>query len=156
MREIKFRGKREITNKKGIYKGNDLWVYGNLTKHLLSKTVITDLEGKDISSYEYKIQVYGTLNLNKQPKKYTTATYIVDDRTIGQFTGLVDACGDEIYEGDILQDDDNDLWVVEYNEYDAAFVLGGVGVEENFSNLKSTWMTIIGNIYDNPELLEKE
>lgn len=79
-----------------------------------------------------------------------------DDRVIFmQCTGLKDKNGNLIYEGDIISDDyDNTL--VEWSETNCQFLV----VEENdgiktcytFEQLQS--LEIIGNIYENPELIE--
>lgn len=69
-------------------------------------------------------------------------------------SGLLDGAGREIYDGDILQDEDGYLWTVSYNEEDAMFQLSDATVAENFGNVSSKWFMIIGNINENKELLE--
>ena len=76
-----------------------------------------------------------------------------DNGDICQYTGLKDKNGTEIYEGDML-DYDGDLWQVEYLEEDGMFALISEGIVENFSNMNSKWFEVIGNIHENPELLE--
>ena len=84
----------------------------------------------------------------------------IDPETIGQFTGLYDAHGKEIYEGDILKwKADNLLYAVIFNwgmfyasvevcnqETYGGFPLHALA-EENGKDIE-----IVGNIYDNPEL----
>ena len=71
-----------------------------------------------------------------------------------QFTGKQDKNGKEIWEGDIIEFDrqewggDDNIHVVTWDERDGAFCYGG-GVGHGDMN----WRKVIGNIYENPELL---
>lgn len=81
--------------------------------------------------------------------------------SMGEFTGLKDKNGREIYEGDILlfNNSINDgKWkcVVEYREGSFVCVYQNDKVYNHFDSWnvpKVTW-EVIGNIYGNPELLE--
>lgn len=77
-----------------------------------------------------------------------------------QYTGLKDKNGKEIYEGDVIRQS-SDLCIIEYcvGGFDCQMLVelknGGTlrGSVYNFSFLSEKYCEIIGNIYENPELL---
>lgn len=86
----------------------------------------------------------------------------------GQFcTGLKDKNGKLIYEGDIVKNNQNSLYSVEFEEFQhqTKFCLKRVEIPNYYPHI-STWQGIgykdqndyevIGNIYENKELLESE
>lgn len=79
--------------------------------------------------------------------------YKVDPSTIGQFTGLTDRNGVKIFEGDIVRY--GQRGVVEYNSGSAQFTLNFTdSTYEGFDNIPFCDCEVLGNICDNPELLE--
>lgn len=77
----------------------------------------------------------------------------VDPESVGQFTGLTDMNGQKIFEGDIISGYDNN-YVCEWDEGNVEFtVFDG---KESFGIAYADYMhmEVIGNIHDNPELLE--
>ena len=105
--------------------GDCTWVYGSL---------IRDAEGRP------RIQE------NMGAFLFTTCL----KGTEGQFTGVKDSCGNDIYEGDILDHDDAvDLCCVVYIECEF--------YAEDFDKLGydlCATCTVIGNIHENPELFK--
>ena len=77
--------------------------------------------------------------------------YEVDEETVGQFTGLYDTNGKAVYEGDILRQGDG---IITVTWYDGGFC--DLVCNEIISNLDVEDSQVIGNIHDNPELLNQK
>lgn len=75
------------------------------------------------------------------------------DFKLMQYTGLKDKNGEEIYEGDIVKDVNDEYYEIKFD--DGCFIVIHDGnVIEPLSEVAQD-IEIIGNIYENPELLEK-
>ena len=91
----------------------------------------------------------------------TLGMHQVDPYTVGQYTGLKDKNGKRIFEGDIakvLQGKDKDIAYVGFEN--GAFMLypktGNIYERTLWEYWYNDWdVEVIGNITDNPELLEK-
>jgi len=75
----------------------------------------------------------------------------VDQDSIGEFTGLKDKNGKEIYEGDIVNTNNETPFIVKYDNTCCAFLWGDYYFEDRVEERK---VKIIGNIYENPELIK--
>ena len=135
MREIKFRGKRI---------DNGEWVYGY---YFIEERDIEDgIIWRDIPQIQ---QRYG------DHFQY----FDVDLATVGQYTGLHDKNGKEIYEGDIIvgtyKDMGTDTGLVVFKGCGFKVEIPNVGDDELVDwERYSDSIEVIGNIYDNPEMLE--
>jgi uncharacterized phage protein (TIGR01671 family) len=157
-REILFRGKR---------KDNDEWVYGDLIQIPNGRKFIVN------NKFGACIDKDGNF-IN------TEAPFVCEvfPETVGQFTGLCDKNGNKIFEGDILLEEEKEYSLEEYgekvvgthnivaywNEKACGFWVrrtdkpkGKIYVpEEPLCESFAEELKVVGNIYDNPELLEVE
>lgn len=89
-----------------------------------------------------------------QGKKDSFVTWHkVDPDTVGQYTGLTDMQDAKIFEGDIVQFG-GEYGKIEYSENEAMFQVVFEGWLTDFDHLRGTDVVVIGNIHDNPELMD--
>lgn len=88
----------------------------------------------------------------------STECYEIDQTTLCQYTGLTDKNGKKIWENDIVRNEEGDIGVVQWFEEHAAFMIWNKTkncvcylAENDFLKIE-----IVGNEFDNPELLEVE
>ena len=127
MRNIKFRGKTGTTEGKK-------WVYG----------------------YLYKIKSFFSEDYQYFIKNEHLQETSVDEDTIGQYTGLKDKNGKEIYEGDIVYIiPEDETGAIEWDNEMARYIVIYDNIITDFDNWYGEDLEVIGNEFDNPELLEE-
>ncbi len=146
MREILFRGQTRRYGEKVRLNGEKIksnWVYGGIFPQ--------NGEGDFAIIYQ---------------QKPTVEKYPVYADTVGQYTGFTDKDGNKIFEGDIVEftdsDGDTTLYEVFWDGNNGKFAIavsGNRNYVDDFElferNEYFKRFTVIGNIYDNPELLEE-
>lgn len=169
-REIKFRGNR--TDGKG-------WVYGYLVRMKGTSKMLIDRTPSDPKDWVYKDMVFdncliATMQIpNYQGWDYDDCVIFnkVHPESVGQFTGLKDKNGVDIYERDILKCHDGFIYRVWFVKGGFAtnvhvdmfkkdiamkypFPLQPLADEQTVSYIESQ-CEIIGNTFDNPELIKQ-
>ena len=138
MRPIEFRGKCIDTGE---------WVYGFYGKKPREKGHTDEhFEHFIIKASEKEDTTNGTL--------IWFDDYVVNPDTIGQFTGLHDKNGKEVYEGDIIRCKSLIASIV-FGSSEACFYIKIINSYDGYiGNSFLSESEVIGNINDNPELLE--
>ncbi len=135
MREILFRGAQKVDGAKSL-----IWYEGSL---------VIETDGYTREK-EYYIQ-----NEN--------CSYLVNPETVGQYTGLSDKNGKKIFVGDIVKvcrGKDIEKGIIYYDERIGAYAVlyndGNINLLFDIFTSKDSnvYIEVIGNIHDNPELLE--
>lgn len=87
----------------------------------------------------------------------------VDPDTVGQYTGLQDNIGQQIFEGDVLEYEVAGLNGPEISRAEVVWDDGGwyslrLGCvfPDPLADEIASWMRVVGNIHDNPETLKEE
>ena len=118
---------------------------------------IWDVENKEmlkVQELDFEPTFYGG-RIAIRPDQYNDY-FDTEDMILMQYTGLHDKNGKEIYEGDIVGDN-KIKWIVKWNKHRMGFSLYPTTkqlYDEMPINVENKLgFKILGNIYDNPELL---
>ncbi len=167
MRDILFRGKPK--------NNNEFYHFSNVWRDCIKDGFV--IGSLIVAADRYYICV-STIGANKSAINNSTVSMIeVIPDTVGQYTGLTDKNGDEIFEGDILNgfeypfldDEENHNYYAEVCWFNNSPAFGictvknpnstirGIsdGNSDYIEDFKSELWEIIGNIHDNPELLKE-
>ncbi|MDW0113798.1 YopX family protein [Sporosarcina saromensis] len=133
-RAIKFRGKCLITG---------VWKYGDLLQDRGKSAIVTDA------------RIYGE---NGAP--WVKRIFEVESETVGQFINVTDELGAEVFEGDVLAHEDGEWsFIARVTHGGYEWFLEAISPTDTFSfgdfyDDGCVDMKIVGNIYENPEMLE--
>ena len=140
MREILFRGKDTESNK---------WFYGSY--YVTNDTTYCFKEDYDAHPENTKHYIlFDEMTDWGLPNRKFRADVITE--TIGQYTGLTDKNGKKIFEGDIVECFSSDY--VGHPKIDTITVKDMTDYNTMVYLNCSNELKVIGNIYDNPELLK--
>ncbi len=111
--------------------------------------MITGLSKQDLKHKHNVVQV------DNGGVTYLGELLSLSDVKLMQYTGLKDIAGYEIYEGDIVKDvSDGIVGYIEYS--DGGFVIVYDDIMEKLSADESAYLEVVGNIFENPELLGED
>lgn len=134
MREILFRGQQRKKGEKVRLDGSPVessWFYGNGV-----------LQSRGQSSIIYQTEP-------------VFSKHSVYSDTLGQYTGVTDKNGTKIFEGDIVKNSRfNKIEEVRYINKRKRIMFCGINYIVDLEYINEIYYEVIGNIYDNPELLE--
>lgn len=138
MRDILFKAKQIDTGE---------WVEGDLIHYESGEVAILE---QPFSKYGYEAtEISGRT--------------MVDPNTICQYTGLTDKNGNKIWENDVVRykGEYEEIFKIQYYSSMCRFVLvkngAWKGIEMDWGKvLKCSTVEVIGNIFDNPELLKED
>ena len=145
MREILFRAKRA---------DNGEWVEGYYIYHI-KRTICPIGDSVKAEDEQHVIMQDGFSDWN-MPRN--TVFFNIDPENVCQYTGLKDKNGKRIWENDIVSGYFNHKKITGFIKYGSNAVYyiereGSYGIHLDNSE---DWLEVIGNIFDNPELLKGE
>ena len=150
MREILFRGLTAV---------GSMWVRGSLLIDERNNSYIGILLHSEDTSHSITC---GRTNGKTMNRFIGTGFAMVNPETVGQWTGLVDKNGVQIFEGDIVKFDDI-LGFINYNTGCYCVRTNKLDWKGRYNpaidiilNADPNEIKVVGNIHDNPELLQKE
>ena len=154
MREILFRGKRL---------DNGEWAEGYLYEHEPALVgIVSENDAPEPSKWFIARTGFADWNMPR-PVEFVE----VDPSTVGQYTGLKDRNGKRVFDGDIVtqnwydhdEPSDDSFGEVVFCEYDCSFSVMDIQKDSivplGRCHAYHWEAEVIGNITDNPELLEK-
>lgn len=146
MREIKFRGKDS---------DNGQWRYGFYLRH--SKVTLCPIYEneeefkKAVAENDEHYIVFDGFSDWNLPRGFYRAD--VDEKTVGQYTGVHDRNGKEVYEGDIVVTYLKRKYVITWIDKYARFAFWKPDIDFASGLYNYGQFEVIGNIHENPELL---
>ena len=115
-----------------------------------------DKKMENVKTMDFTDKTIRCLKKNEFINAYLLRRVSFDDVELMQYTGVKDKNGKEIYEGDIviLNDaEEENKCIVKYKY--GSYILVDGDLRENLSNVEAKFLEVVGNIYENKNLLEE-
>ena len=138
MRDIRFRAKRKDTGE---------WISGSTLARFDTDS------GSLYFMPRSQSKCWASADDNGNITDMECTFFHVDQETVEQFIGTQDAYGEDIFENDIVKHNDK-LYVIRYLSHLARFI--GKSNNSIFSVFSFKHSIIVGNIHDNPEMMEAQ
>ena len=126
---------------------NGEWVEGFLFQLCYDSTFCWCIGNEPLTPNDYS-ELYG----------FNREWFYIDESTICQCTGLMDKNGKLIWENNVVTGWFDDKRITGYIKYgsNGIFYIERNGLYGIHLDNSQDWLEVIGNIFDNPELLEQE
>lgn len=141
-KEILFRAKRKGWQKAGKTE----WIYG----------FYFCMHHDDGRTHMHHFIIPLNIDLSKD-RKISEIQVEIDPNTLCQYTGETDRDDTRIYEKDIciiIRDEEDGYFTIEWDADTARYIILGTGEVVDFDNYYGRELEIVGNAFDNPELME--
>lgn len=114
-----------------------------------------NLFGKWIEGDLIQYIIYGKMHIARN--SWGAGGQEVVPETVGQYTGVTDENGNKIFEGDIVWDNyEEERGIVQWDNDTVRFIITCSTFTVDFDSVCGEELEIVGNVYDNAELIKEK
>lgn len=124
-----------------------------------------EFRGKNESGWHYGLLTFMFRQYAISHVEYENTVDLIDEKTIGQYTGIKDKYGNKVYEGDVLEYTQKSVnyagthsasYCEVYRKANGAYRIRGNHIYDNeLLSLRGN-LTVVGNIHEHKDLLEQD